>query len=351
MIRVLVVDDSTVMQELLTFVLESDPEIQVVGVASNGDAAIHAVATLKPDVITMDIHMPRMDGFDATRRIMETMPTPIVIVTGSYNANDAFNSFRAIESGALCLLHKPSGIGNPQHAENVRELVSMVKLMSEVKTVRQLTRVSPNSELPNLNIREWRSGSRRMRCVVIGASTGGPAVLQTIVSALPKNFPVPILVVQHMATGFIDSFAVWFSKTSGFPCRVAHQGEELLPGTVYFGPDGHHMQLEERNKVFLSNDCLKKGLCPSVARLFRSTIRVFGGDAVGVLLTGMGIDGAQELKLMRDCGAVTVAQNRESCIVYGMPGEAVRLKAAEYVLDPAGIAALLTRLAKLGNCE
>lgn len=350
MIRTLIVEDSAVEQALLTHILESDPEVQVVGNATDGEKALLAAEELKPDVITMDIHMPRLNGFDTTRRIMETNPAPIIIVSGSFYANDADKTFRAMEAGALTIVRKPRGPGHPDFQDDAAELIRTVKMMSEIKVVKRWPKLRRPAAAPSpLPVNGGVAARAEIRVVAIGASTGGPAVLQEIFAALPKDLAVPILVVQHMATGFVDNFVKWLSAATGFPARVAVQGEPLLPGQAYFAPDGLHLQVSRELRIALSNDPPENGLRPAVSRLFRSVAETFGNRSVGVILTGMGRDGADDLKLLKMKGAVTVAQDQESSVIFGMPGEAVRIEAAEFVLAPERIAALVAKLGRSGN--
>lgn len=345
MIRVLVVEDSPVVREFLIHILSSDPEIQVIGTAGDGEEAIEAVKRKKPDVITMDINMPKMNGLDATRRIMETYPTPIVIVSGIWDTREVETSFRAMEAGALAGVQRPTGIGHPDHEATARELIQTVKLMSEVKVVRRWVRPQrpePVTAVPPSMEMELKRIPSEIRIVAIGASTGGPLVLQTILSGLSKDFPVPLLIVQHMTHGFTRGLVEWLAQTTGFHVHLAIHGELLLPGHAYVAPDGFHMKAEVGNRIALSKDEPEDGLRPSVSCLFCSVAKVFGQNAVGVLLTGMGKDGAEELKLMKDKGAVTIAQDEKSSVIFGMPGEAIMLDAATYVLSPDKIVAALT---------
>ena len=338
MIKVLVVEDSSVIRDWLVHILQSDPELEVIGTASNGEYALQAVQHLKPDVITMDILMPKMNGFEATRRIMETHPTPIVIVSGTLDSQEVATTFRAMEAGALAVLPRPQGIGHPGHETTAEELVQTVKLMSEVKVVRRWPRSVPRSKL------EIMRTTADIRLVAIGASTGGPMVLETLLSGLPKDFPVPVLIVQHMAPGFVHGFAQWLSQSSGFPVQVASDGEYLLPGHAYVAPDGAHMGAGTGGQVILSQEAPESGLRPAVSYLFRSVANVYGRNAIGVLLTGMGKDGAEALKQMKETGAITIAQDEVSSVVHGMPGEAIKLDAATYVLPPDRMPAVLTDL-------
>ncbi|MHB8836453.1 MAG: chemotaxis-specific protein-glutamate methyltransferase CheB [Candidatus Methylomirabilia bacterium] len=345
MIRVLIVDDLRVAQQLLTHILGSDPEFQVVGVADNGEDALEAVHRLRPDVVTMDVHLPGMDGFEATRAIMETIPTPIVIVSGSTDVKDQSSTFRLIEAGALAALRRPPGVADPEFKAAARELIQTVKLMSEIKLVRLTRRSAPMAQaapLPAL----WAvpRSTAPIQVVAIGASTGGPQVLQTILSGLSPGFGAPVLIVQHIAKMFTAGFAEWLSGASRFPVRIATAGEELLPGRGYLAPEGFHLGVGGGPRIVLSQDPPDNGLRPSVHHLFHSVAAVCGPRAVGVLLTGMGRDGAAGLAEMRQRGATTIAQNEASSVIFGMPGEAIKLGAAHQVLPPEGIVALLAAL-------
>jgi two-component system chemotaxis response regulator CheB len=345
MIKVLVVEDSPVVREFLVYVLNSDSEIQVIGTAQNGQEAIEAIRNKEPDIVTMDIHMPEMDGYEATRRIMETQPVPIVIVSGSTSIGEVAMTFKAIEAGALAVVARPKGIGHPDYETTAKELIQTVKLMSEIKVVKRWPRLKKESPPPTPGGEVGKS-LPAIQVVAIGASTGGPAALQTILSDLPRDFPVPVLIVQHISAGFVEGFAHWLAQSSGLPVHLASEGEYLLPGHAYVAPEGFHMIVETRNRIALSTAELKNGLRPAVSYLFNSVARVFGQNAIGVLLTGMGKDGAQELRLMKDKGATTIAQDEASSVVHGMPGEAIKVSAATYVLPLKKIAAVLASLVK-----
>jgi two-component system, chemotaxis family, protein-glutamate methylesterase/glutaminase len=347
MIRVLVVEDSARVREFLLQILRSDPEIEVVGTAETGEEALEAVGRTRPDVVTMDVHMPKMNGFDATRRIMETHPTPIVIVSGTVDMADAAKAFRAIEAGALAVLQRPYGVGHPAHRKTAAELVRTVKLMSEVKVIRRWPRSRSAQIPPDASVcKEFRrkAAPTQVSLVAVGASTGGPPVLQSILAALPRDFSVPVLIVQHIAPGFTQGFADWLAQSSSLPIQIPLHGQTILPGHVYVAPDGFHMAVGPQGQIHLSTDEPENGLRPSVSHLFRSVAHAYGSRAVGVLLTGMGKDGAWELKLMKEQGAVTIAQDRDSSVVHGMPGEAIRVGGATYVLPPEKIRMALTSL-------
>lgn len=327
-IKVLIVDDSSVVRKMLGYIFSLDPELEVVGTAGDGEEAIAKVRSLKPDVVTMDLHMPKLDGYETTRWIMENYPVPIVIVTAIESAMEVKDSMRVIEAGALAALKKPPGIGSPEFAAQQEDFIRKIKLYSEVRLVKR----SANKKEPVIGERL----KNEIKVIAIGASTGGPPVLQSILSKLPKKLSCPVLVVQHMTEGFTDGFVEWLKEYSSNPVQVARDRDAILPGNVYVAPDGFHMKIEN-GMISLTKDELESNLRPSVSYLFRSIARVFGKGSIGIILTGMGRDGAVELKLMKDKGAITIAQDKESCVVFGMPGEAINLDAATYVLSPEKI--------------
>lgn len=340
MFKVLVVEDSRVAREFIVHILNASPGIRVIGTASNGEEALEAVQRLQPDVITMDIHMPGVDGLETTRRIMETHPTPIVIVSSSVNSHDVAMTFRATEAGALAALPLPVD------SDRARELVQTVGLMAEVKVVRRWPRIPRNKPAAQpVEAELARIAPAEVRVVALGASTGGPPVLRAILAGLPGNFPVPLLIVQHMSSGFSQGFVEWLSQSSALPIRLAVHGEHILPAHVYVAPDEFQMKMKSGGRIALLRDEHENGMRPSVSCLFRSVAEVYGCHAVAGLLTGMGRDGADELKLLREKGAVTFAQDKESSVVHGMPGEAIKLDAAMFVVAPQEIVPLLTKLA------
>jgi len=340
MIKTLIVDDSKTVREFMIHLLSSDPEIQIVGIACNGNEAIDFVREKRPDVITMDIHMPGKDGYEATRIIMETIPTPIVVVSGSLKVNDIVNSFKLFEAGALAVVLRPPGIEDAGYYDASKALINTVKLMSEIKVVRRFPKQSIVKHKPVILNQPINPERKNIQLIAIGASTGGPVVLQKILSELPKNIPVPILIVQHIAKEFIKGFRDWLSNTSMIPLTIAKDGEQLLPGIGYIAPDDFQMGIKAGLKILLSNP-VDSGLCPSVDFLFHSVAEVLGSNAIGILLSGMGKDGAKELKTMSGKGAITIAQDETSCVVYGMPAEAVKLGAVDHILTPDKITEFL----------
>ncbi|MDR3404913.1 MAG: chemotaxis-specific protein-glutamate methyltransferase CheB [Chthoniobacter sp.] len=343
-IDVLVVDDSKVTRQLLVHILESDPQIRVVGALTDGQAAVDFVALNCPGVVLMDIHMPGMDGFEATRRIMETQPVPIIICSATTDPKEVATTFRSMEAGAVSFVEKPAGPESANFAELVANLLQTVKLMSEVKVVRRWPRLRSAVSSTPAAAGESKSAATGIRFIGIGASTGGPPVLQTILSSLPKDLPVPVLIVQHIARGFLPGLAEWLGQTTGWQIHLAAHGTTPLPGHAYLAPDDFHMGVTPSGRIFLTREQPENGLRPAVSFLFRSLAEAFGSSILGVLLTGMGKDGAAELKLLKDRGAVTIAQDRESSIVHGMPGEAILLGGATHVLAADKIAETLVML-------
>jgi two-component system chemotaxis response regulator CheB len=268
-------------------------------------------------------------------------------VSGTLDVAETASVFRAIEAGALAVLPRPSGFGHPEHEQSAADFVQTVKLMSEVKVVRRWPHLQPGKTLPAASLSaqiQRRTAQTESQLVAIGASTGGPPALRIILSGLPKDFPLPILIVQHIAAGFTQGFAEWLAQSSSLPVQLSVHGQQVVPGRVHVAPDGFHMTVGIDRRIWLDTGESENGLRPSVSRLFRSVAEAYGQSAIGVLLTGMGKDGAFELKLMREQGAVTIAQDKESSVVHGMPGEAIRLGGASYILPPEKISVMLTSL-------
>jgi two-component system chemotaxis response regulator CheB len=340
-IRVLVVEDSLVVRDFLTHILNSVPDFQVVGVAHDGEQAITMVRETRPDVVTMDIHMPKMDGFEATRRIMETQATPIVIVSASSTVLETVTACRALGAGAVAVEARPFGFGHPEFEQSTAQLVETLRLMAGIKVVRRWAQrdgtgmASHGKPLPA----PVRRGT--IRLAAIGASTGGPAALATILAKLPPELPFPVVIVQHICDGFTAGLAEWLGQVSSLPVRVAAAGELLRAGQIYIAPSGVHLGVNANLRATFGFGPLENGVRPAISHLFRSVAGACGSQAIAVLLTGMGVDGAAELKWVRDAGGITVAQDEASSIVHGMPGEAIRLGSAEQVLRPEAIGALL----------
>ena len=320
-IRVLIVDDSGLIREILKKMLETDPLIQVVGMAENGERAIELVQKLKPDVVTMDINMPVMDGFRATEHIMAYCPTPILILSFILDKEGIYTTFNALAAGAVDVMEKPSGLESKVWNKIGDVLVQKVKLVSKVKVVThvkgRIRRILKHKESASL------LSPKKYEIVGIGASTGGPSVVMQILKNIPSDYDPGILVVQHMAEGFIDGFRKWLGDACKVKVKLAQEGEKIEKGQVLIAPDGFHTIVRNRKSVGLISGNQVHGVKPSVDILFNSIADVYGESAVGILLTGMGVDGAVGLKHIKDKGGITVAQSEDSCTVFGMPKAAI----------------------------
>jgi two-component system chemotaxis response regulator CheB len=345
MIRVLVVDDSATARGLLVKILESDPEIQIVGEAGDGLEAVALAQRFRPDLVTMDIHMPRLDGLEATKEIMITAPTPIVIVTASTRAGEVAKSMDLLALGALDVLVKPAGPAAPGFAADAQHLVEVVKTMSQVKVVRHWRPV-PSMPARSASSRKERPrrGEPKVRVVAVAASTGGPAALHELLGNLPGDLPASVLIVQHIAQGFTAGLAAWLNLGTKLCVKVAEEGEPLAPCTAYFAPEDRHLDVSTRGIVALSTAPPIGGFRPSATFLFEAAARTFGASAVAVILTGMGDDGVAGLRAVRQAGGRVIAQDQASSAVFGMPGAAVAAGLADEVLPPDEIAARLAAL-------
>jgi two-component system chemotaxis response regulator CheB len=339
-IRVLIAEDSPTARELLTQILASDPQVTIVGTALDGEQAVALTARLRPDVVTMDVRMPGIDGLEATRRIMAETPTPIVIISGHYERDDVQSSLHALRAGALSILPKPSGPDAPDFLDQCRQLATTVKSMADVKVVRRRSLQSSPSRCATA-----RQPGERPRVIAIAASTGGPAALAQILGELPSTFPLPLLIVQHIAPGFAAGLAGWLDSVTALHVRVATPREPLAAATAYLAPDGHHLEALDSRRLTITRRPAVDGFRPSATVLFESTARTFKGATIAVVLTGMGEDGLPGLRTVHASGGRIIAQDEETSVVFGMPGVAVGAGLADYVLPINAIASQLEALA------
>jgi two-component system chemotaxis response regulator CheB len=345
-IRVLVAEDSLTVRQLLVEILESDPELKVIGQAKNGLEAVEMAASLKPDLVTMDVHMPVMDGFAATKEIMVRVPTPILIVSSSAIGQDVGLSLNAIRAGALMVLAKPD---NPQSATfggRRDELVAMAKAMAQVKVVRRWARQGDRAP----PVARWPvSPGTRIRLVAIAASTGGPAALHRILESLPRDFPVPVLIVQHIASGFGVGLADWLGSTCDLRVKIAEDGEVLAPRTVYLAPDDRHLGVRSNGGALLDSTAPIEGFRPSATFMFETAALVYGKAMAAVVLTGMGRDGVEGLRAVKAGGGRVIAQDENTSVVYGMPHEAVLAGVVDQVLPILEVGPRLAALVAGGD--
>jgi two-component system chemotaxis response regulator CheB len=341
-IRVLVVDDSLTVRKRLVEVLRADPALDVIGEAENGKRAIELCQTLRPDVITLDMMMPIMTGLAVTEYIMAYCPTPILIVSASTNRGELFKTYEALAAGALDVLEKPTARDVNGHWE--KKLVSTVKLISRIKVITHpRARLMRQQEDQGETTTEIQNGKTEYDVVAIGASTGGPGAVLDILRGLPANFPLPILLVIHLSEPFAMALAEWLDGLSPLRVRYARDREPIPAMGVVMAPPGRHLVVSE-GQLRLTSDPERHSCRPSVDVLFESVTRELGGRSVTCLLTGMGKDGALGMLAARRAGAMTIAQNESTSVVFGMPGEAVRLGAAERVLPIEDISRELVEL-------
>ncbi|UJP06373.1 MAG: chemotaxis-specific protein-glutamate methyltransferase CheB [Nitrosomonas sp.] len=347
MVKILIVEDSDVVSLLLKTIFESEPDMLVIGHAKDGREAVRLAHELSPDLITMDICMPVMDGFEATRLIMLTNPVPIVVISSGVDDEELRVTFRAIEEGALAVLEKPVGLNHPGFESMCKEMIDTIRSMVKVKVER---RIGAN-RLPCQGIFEAaiQQQTKAHEIVAIGCSTGGPQALFSIFSNLPLNFPIPIVVTQHISRGFIGGLVAWLQGGTMVRVVLAENGQPLKPGTIYFAPDNVHLQIARNESGLIAcfnNDPEINGFRPSATQLFKSVAEICRNRSVGVLLTGMGSDGADGLLAMRRVGAHTIVQDEESAVVYGMPGSAITLQAVDQVVQLQDMAAYLLCLVR-----
>ncbi len=342
MIRVLLIDDSPLVLHILQRMLSRFPEIQVVGTAANGREALDLLPALNPDVVCVDLHMPVMDGLEFTRAAMDNYPRPILVVSVSVEPGSP-NVFRLLEAGAVDILPKPRDILGANLDKLANELASKIRILSGVRVFRRHNNASAAKPVPMPAAIPRPQLQPRM--VVIGASTGGPQALREILGSLPATFPLPVVCVQHIGSSFLSEMVMWLAEVCPLPVRKAVHGETPQARTVYFAPEDAHLELDNGGERFaLSPAAPLDGHRPSVTVTMRAAARCFGAGAVGVLLTGMGRDGADGMASIAAAGGITIAQDEASSTVYGMPKQAVELGAVQHILPLEQIAPALEAL-------
>jgi two-component system, chemotaxis family, protein-glutamate methylesterase/glutaminase len=356
-VRVLLAEDSPTVRHYLTNLINETPGFRVVGTARDGEEAIALVHELKPDVVSMDIRMPRMDGLEATRRIMAQCPTPVVVVSGMLE-NEVDLSFQALQAGALAVVEKPPDKRDPTFADKRRQMMKTLLAMSSVKVIqrRELSfeRITsapvPPSSLPTtgtLRNRALDMARPAPEIVAIGASAGGPSALISLLNGMPTAFNLPIVVVQHIPNEFVNGLARWLRKSIPFPLELASDNMLLKPGNVYLSPGTAHLTVTRQLQGLSVRLIKEQGTHryqPSVDMLFSSVAMTSGAKGVGIILTGMGDDGAEGLLLMKRTGARTFAQDEASSTVFGMPGAAIERGGVEQVLSLTMLATAIRNL-------
>ena len=342
-VRVLVVEDSDTERRLIEHIIDTDPRLTVIGAARSGEVALDMLNRLSPDVVSMDVRLPGIDGIETTKRIMRRRPTPIVVVA-SGAAKESRLYFEALRAGALSIVEKPAGTSNVDFAPIAARLCRQLQSMSEVRLVRRrgfkletADPRPPSASAPTLS---------HVRAVGLVASTGGPVALSEVIGDIDADFPAPIFVVQHIGPTFCEGFVEWLNALSPLPVALAAHGDQPQPGHVYVAPSGMHLEVG-RDRMLLVERPPVSRQCPSGSVLFDSLAREHGAACIGVLLTGMGDDGAAGLKAIREAGGHTIVEDESTAVVFGMPGAARALDAAVETLALPRIAPRLCQIAAL----
>lgn len=375
-IRVLLVEDSPVALVILKRILAASPDIEVVGTARHGREALELIPKLQPQVICTDYHMPQMNGLEFTEEVMIRFPRPILVISASVQAEDSQTTFKMLNAGAVDVFPKPRSPSIEEYELLKQELISKIKILSGVTVFTRHRRNSnitmpvdrtahttagnhqsikletktnfPISRPPAINL-PFQNHHSKPKIVSIGASTGGPQALNTILSQLPMNFPLPILCVQHISEGFLQGLVDWLGTECQLPVKIAKFGEIPQPGVVYFPPEGRHLELDGFGRFLCTNSPPVSGHRPSVTVTFNSVAKCYGAANIAVLLTGMGRDGADGMLAIAQAGGITIAQNEASCVVFGMPKEAIALGAAKHILPVNQIASMLLKQLNIVN--
>jgi len=347
-IKVLLVEDSPVAVEILLRIFKSSPEVEIVGTARNGKEALDLIPKVEPQVICTDLHMAGMDGLELTKQVMAKYPRPILVISNSVQSDDPQNVFKLLQAGAVDILPKPM-TGMPSDYDRIKDnLITKIKVLSGVKVfTRALPKTTATQVITSITASEEIVKKRSLKItapievVTIGSSTGGPQALQKVLAPLPANFPVPILCTQHISQGFLQGLVDWLSSECKVKCKIAQAGESPVAGVVYFAPDGYHLELNSLGKVIFRASETVDGHCPSVTVMFKSVAKFYKQGTLGILLTGMGKDGAAGMQTISQIGGATIAQDEKSCIVFGMPKEAIALGAVQSILPIQNIAPVL----------
>ncbi len=337
-IKVLLAEDSLVALNILQKILNSSSDIEVVGTATNGEEALELIPRLQPKVICTDLYMKKMNGLEFTKRVMAKYPRPILVISNAVGEQDTDNVFQLLQAGAIDVFPKPTtGLVSDYEKIGIK-LVNKLKLIAGVKVFTKRSMLTSAPTLPPITVRETNStqveyqGTTQIKAIAIGASTGGPQALQKILALLPQNLSVPVFCTQHISPGFLKGLVDWLAVKCQLPIKIAVEGQYPNLGTVYFAPEGSHLEISSFGKFICANESKVDGHCPSVTANFKSVAQYYGKHAVGILLTGMGRDGAAGMQAISQAGGITIAQDEKTCIVFGMPREAIALNAAQYVL-------------------
>ncbi|WP_310427489.1 chemotaxis protein CheB [Chamaesiphon sp. VAR_48_metabat_135_sub] len=336
-IKVFLVEDSLIALELLQRLFRSTSEVKVVGTAKNGQEALELIPKVNPDVICTDLHMAPIDGLELTKQVMEKFPRPILVISNSVQEDDTRNIFGLLKAGAVDIFPKPTSGDYTEYEQVKHRLLAKIKMLSHV-TVK--VRPDPATLTPNIASTNIHNPGT-LGAIAIGASTGGPQAIQKIITALPHNLPIPIFCAQHIGDGFLNGLISWLKEDSQLTIKIAQIGEMPAPRTVYFAPEKSHLEFDAQGQFIYSNFTASTGTCPSIDALFRSVARVYGCSSASILLTGMGTDGVAGTESVKAAGGMTIAQDEQSCLVFGMSKLAIASGAVGHVLSLSEIAPFL----------
>lgn len=336
-LRVMVVDDSAFMRFSIIQQLNEDPEIQVVGSASNGRDALRMIPQLQPDVITLDVEMPHLDGLSTLREIMKNFPCPVIMVS-SLTKEGASETIQALMFGAVDFIAKPDNRLDIRIA--MAEIIAKIKLAAKARVKRSTSYLLGNaaSQAASQSDKSIRPYSKLAPVILIGSSTGGPGALSEIIPMLSSNLPAPVVIVQHMPVGFTRSLSERLNSISALKVKEAEPGDQLMVGQVLVAPGGFHMTLDENERIALNQKPTVHGVRPAVDVTLNSMNRHFGKNMIGVILTGMGSDGAIGMSILHSAGGYVIAEHESTCVVWGMPRSVVEAGAADAVLPRPQIA-------------
>ncbi len=346
-IKVLLVEDSPIALEILARLLSSSDQVKLVGKARNGKEALELIAKSQPAVICTDLHMKEMDGLAFTQHLMATNPRPILVISNSVQKENTQTIFQLLQAGAVDVFPKPTTGLASDYEQVKRDLIGKIKLLAGVTvfTKRQPTLNNINhsaaSVLHSSTARQVMNITSSIRVVTIGASTGGPQALHKILAQLPANFPLPVICTQHISEGFLQGLIDWLGSECKLKVKIAQPGESPHAGIVYFAPERSHLELDTMGRFIYSLSSPVDGHCPSITVVFKSVAKFYGRATAGVLLTGMGKDGAAGMQVIATAGGLTIAQDEKSSVIFGMPKEAIALGAAGQILPIGEIAPFL----------
>ncbi|MCG6553105.1 MAG: chemotaxis-specific protein-glutamate methyltransferase CheB [Candidatus Magnetominusculus sp. LBB02] len=355
-IKVLIVDDSPVAVEVMRRILSSSEDIEVAGTARHGIEALEMIPRLRPDVICTDLHMPQMNGLEFVKEVMLRHPLPILVISVSVFEDNKDNVFQLLDSGAIDVFPKPVGPDLEKSDKFAAGLIAKIKVLSGVVPFRKKTKMVLPPPYPgtapipkpcienDVSLPHFEIMHSRLKVIVIGASTGGPQAIETILKELPSDFSIPIVCVQHISEGFMLSLVDWLKGRSKLNVKIAENNEKPTHGNIYFSTDDRHLTIDRTGAFVLGNEPPEGGHKPSITKTMTSFAEYYRGGVLGVLLTGMGRDGADGMLAISHVGGATIAQDEASSIVFGMPDQAIKLGAAKYILDINKIGRFLVKI-------